>query len=62
MAEQRSQVAQHGNREVVFNCSGIKIECFLSHKKVSLKTHGFFLQVVTKQGLDLPSHCIFQLY
>ncbi|XWS72909.1 hypothetical protein CRYUN_Cryun02cG0079900 [Craigia yunnanensis] len=45
MAEQRLQVVQHGNRDVVFSSSGIKIECSLSHKRVSLKAHGFFASV-----------------
>ncbi|XP_022755123.1 adenine nucleotide transporter BT1, chloroplastic/mitochondrial-like [Durio zibethinus] len=42
MAEQSLQVVQHGNKDVVFSSSGVKIECFLSHKRVSLKAHGFF--------------------
>ncbi|KAK6273315.1 hypothetical protein POUND7_010398 [Theobroma cacao] len=44
-AEQSLQVVQHGNKDVVFSSSGIKIECSFSHKRVSLKAHGFFASV-----------------
>ncbi|XVE71437.1 hypothetical protein DITRI_Ditri10aG0149900 [Diplodiscus trichospermus] len=45
MAETSLQVVQHGNEDVVFSTSGIKIECSLSHKRVSFKAHGFFASV-----------------
>ncbi|XVE98308.1 hypothetical protein REPUB_Repub03eG0094500 [Reevesia pubescens] len=45
MAEQIFQVVQHGNKDVVFSSSGIKIECSFPRKRVSLKAHGFFASV-----------------
>ena len=45
MAEQSLQVVKHGNKDVVFSSSGIKIECSFSQKRVSLKAHGFFASV-----------------
>lgn len=45
MAEQSLQLVQHGNKDVVFRSSGIKIECSLPHNRVSLKAHGFFASV-----------------
>ncbi|XVF88390.1 hypothetical protein PTKIN_Ptkin19aG0047300 [Pterospermum kingtungense] len=46
MGEQSLQVFQHGNKDVVFSSSGVKIECSFSHnKRVGLKAHGFFASV-----------------
>ncbi|XP_022731105.1 adenine nucleotide transporter BT1, chloroplastic/mitochondrial-like [Durio zibethinus] len=45
MAEQSLQVVQHGNEDVVFCSSGIKIECSFPRKRVSLKAYGFFASV-----------------
>ncbi|OMO61411.1 Endoplasmic reticulum-adenine nucleotide transporter [Corchorus capsularis] len=50
MGEQSLQVVRHGNKDVVFSSSGVKIECSFSHKRVSLKARGFFASVNVNQA------------
>ncbi|MBA0789961.1 hypothetical protein Gohar_014638 [Gossypium harknessii] len=46
MAEKSFPLLQHGNKDVVFSDSGVKIvECSFSLKRVSLKANGFFASV-----------------
>ncbi|OMP09122.1 Mitochondrial carrier protein [Corchorus olitorius] len=50
MGEQSLQVVRHGNEDVVFSSSGVKIECSFSHKRVNLKARGFFASVNVNQA------------
>lgn len=46
MAEKSLKLLQHGNKDVAFSGSGVKIvECSFSPKRVSLKANGFFASV-----------------
>ncbi|MBA0848275.1 hypothetical protein Goshw_030452 [Gossypium schwendimanii] len=46
MAEKSFPLLQHGNKDVVFSDSGVKIvDCSFSLKRVSLKANGFFASV-----------------